>query len=153
MLFSFVIWVLAWAGELQGIEEKPFQVIGLYDSDREWVLDNPIDVLISPADQVYVLDSGEDNIKKFTLDGRHLATFARKGQGPGELIGAQNMAFVDGALWVPDGKAGRVNIFSNDQFKEYFQLDKIHQPKSLVSMVESGTWQAGRAVTSKNSTC
>ena len=44
----------------------------------------PSDIVIDEQGNIYILDSGNHRIQKFDPEGNYLASFGRKGQGPGE---------------------------------------------------------------------
>lgn len=65
--------------------------------------------------RIYVLESQAQEIRVFGADGAHLFTFGRKGEGPGELLGAHGIARApDGRIWVPDHTNGRYTVFEGD---------------------------------------
>lgn len=58
---------------------------------------------VGPDGTVYVLDFQAAEVRAFGPDGRHVATLARRGEGPGELRQANGLALgPDGTLWVQD---------------------------------------------------
>ena len=66
------------------------------------------------AGNLYILDRQGARVLKYGPDGRHLATFGRQGEGPGELSQAAGPVFVGpgDTLSVPDAMQQRVNRYT-----------------------------------------
>jgi sugar lactone lactonase YvrE len=63
------------------------------------------------AGNIYILDAANSRIQKFGPDGNYLATIGRKGQGPGEFIFPDAIAFdKDGNLVVADSAQTRIHV-------------------------------------------
>jgi len=90
--------------------------LGDVDTEDEHVAFNfPNDVAVDPADNIYVLDTGNTRIQKFGPDGRYLATVGRKGQGPGEFIMPDGLDIDrDGNLVVGDTAQSRLHVIIGD---------------------------------------
>lgn len=73
----------------------------------------PACVALDGEGNIYILDSGNHRIQKFGPDGRYLASFGRKGQGPGEMVYPSRLD-VDkaGNLYVTDTNNSRVQVLS-----------------------------------------
>ena len=69
-----------------------------------------------------VLESQAQEIRVFAADGSHLATHGRRGEGPGEFIGANGLMLdPSGRVWVPDSYSTRMSVFDpGDGFVESF---------------------------------
>jgi len=61
---------------------KLIQRIG---DDEKAILNKPLGITSDYHGNLYINDEGDNNIKKYDADGNHLATFGRRGQGPGEF--------------------------------------------------------------------
>lgn len=67
------------------------------------------------AGNIYVLDRQGKRVLKYGPDGRHLATFGREGEGPGELNQPMAMALGPGdTIWVSDFSNTRVTGFPQE---------------------------------------
>lgn len=65
--------------------------------------------------RIVVLDAQAKELRVFGPDGAHLATYGRKGGGPGELEEPYGLMMgVDGRLRVPDHRNARVSVFDVD---------------------------------------
>jgi len=88
-----------------------------------------IDAISDPAGNIFIVDSGDNSIKKFSREGMFLKKMARTGQGPGELstpLGAD--LDKNGSLYVNDYDNRRINVYTNDL--DY--VDTIPLKSSLV---------------------
>lgn len=67
------------------------------------------------AGRIYILDFPAQEIRVFEPDGSFSHVIGRKGEGPGELLGAAGMNFGPGGLlWVWDPSANRYSAFRKD---------------------------------------
>lgn len=91
--------------------------------EQEFVLDdgkmpedvffeNPSTVSCDMEGNIYVVDSGALNIKKFGVQGEFLKTIGREGQGPGEFGGLYYSTFAKNRLIVWDSGNRRLCAFS-----------------------------------------
>lgn len=64
---------------------------------------------------LYILDRQGDRVLKYGPDGRHLATYGRQGEGPGELSQPISLAIGPAdTIWVTDFSNGRITGFPQD---------------------------------------
>lgn len=63
---------------------------------------------------LFVTDSGNHRVVVFTLDGRFVRHFGRRGSGPGELVRPAGIAVRGGLVYVADEAAGHVQVFRFD---------------------------------------
>ncbi len=69
-------------------------------------------VALGPGGNVFVADAGNHEIRVFGLDGAHLRTFGRGGEGPGEFASVYSIAWVGDRLLTYDPHLGRIGEFS-----------------------------------------
>lgn len=75
----------------------------------------PIGVVLDDSGYVYVTDSGNDRIQKFTGDGDFVAAWGTSGTGPGELRRPMHIALGPGGLlYVAEYLNDRIQIFARD---------------------------------------
>lgn len=83
------------------------------------LFDQPTDVAISPAGEIFVTDShrgGTNNrVVRFSGDGRFVKQWGTKGSGPGEFSEPHTIAMDSrGRLFVGDRENNRIQIFDQD---------------------------------------
>ncbi|UCE41200.1 MAG: NHL repeat-containing protein [Candidatus Aminicenantes bacterium] len=90
--------------------------IGDLESDDENVLFYmPSDIAVDEEGNVYVLDSGNHRIQKFDPQGNFLASFGRRGQGPGEFQYPQSIDIDEnGLMYVSDSGNQKLQILKPD---------------------------------------
>lgn len=73
----------------------------------------PMNVVVAPDGNIFVLDFGEVQVKEFSPDGRLLRRYgAGRGRGPGELLSITDMAVPGGSsVWALDPSGGRIVVF------------------------------------------
>ena len=69
-------------------------------------------VALGPDGTVFVADIVNSEIRVFGLDGSHLRTFGRGGEGPGEFRSIYSIAWVGDRLLTYDPSLGRIGEFS-----------------------------------------
>lgn len=75
----------------------------------------PIGIAVDDSGYVYVTDSGNDRIQKFTADGEFLAAWGKSGTGPGELRRPMHITLgPDGLLYAAEYLNDRIQIFGRD---------------------------------------
>lgn len=75
----------------------------------------PIGIAVDGSGFVYVSDSGNDRIQKFTADGRFVTEWGRTGRAPGELRRPMHMELVgDSLLYVAEYLNDRIHRFRLD---------------------------------------
>jgi hypothetical protein len=86
--------------------------IGDIDTEDENVAFHyPSDVAADKYGNIYVLDTGNARIQKFSPEGKFLATIGRKGQGPGEFIMPDGLDIDrDGNVVVSDTAQSRIHV-------------------------------------------
>jgi sugar lactone lactonase YvrE len=113
--------------------------------------DQPTDVVVSPAGDVFVTDShrnGRNNrVVRFTKDGRFVKEWGRKGSGRGELSEPHTIAMDSrGRLLVGDRENNRIQIFDQEgnylnEWRQFGRPSGIHITKDdtmYVTDSESG---------------
>jgi len=63
---------------------------------------------------VYVRQQGQQEIRTFGFDGRHVRNIGRHGAGPGEFTGLESIGVLADTLWAFDGDLQRITLFRTD---------------------------------------
>lgn len=75
----------------------------------------PIGVAVDDSGYVYITDSGNDRIEKFTADGKFVAAWGATGSAPGQLRRPMHIRRgADGLLYVAEYLNDRIQIFAPD---------------------------------------
>jgi len=103
-------------GNKPEISIKLLRTIGDIDTeDENLAFNTPLDIGTDSAGNLYILDSANQRIQKFSPEAKYLATIGRKGQGPGEF---ENPSSFDidpkGFLYVLDTSQNRMQVLKPD---------------------------------------
>jgi hypothetical protein len=97
-------------GNKPGVSIQLIQKIGDVDTtDENLAFNYPSDIAMDASGNIYVLDSANNRIQKFDQEGKYLATFGRKGQGPGEFYNPDSIDIdANGFFYVMDTYQNRI---------------------------------------------
>lgn len=101
-------------GKNPEISLKLIRTIGDVDAtDENLAFHLPWDIAFDDAGSLYILDSGNHRIQKFSPDAKYLGTFGRQGQGPAEFVYPESLD-VDskGYLYVLDPFQKRIQVLT-----------------------------------------
>jgi hypothetical protein len=74
-----------------GVERLALEELWRIDEDSELLIGLPTAVAVDGTGRVHVLDAQLNQVHLFTLDGEHLGTRFREGEGPGEIRNPSDM--------------------------------------------------------------
>ena len=99
-------------GKNPQVELEFIKTIGEMDSDKdELIFYMPADISFDSQGNIYILDSGNHRIQKFSPNGEYLATIGQQGQGPGEFQYPQSLAIdPDGNLYISDMGNRKIHV-------------------------------------------
>jgi hypothetical protein len=112
----------------------------------------PAGMAVDEKGNLYILDTGNHRVQRFSPDGRFFASFGRQGQGPGEFAYPDSID-VDaaGMLWVSDPNNQRIQVLTSEGAERKTvgfvkeRVGKIRLTKSgLVMAGEGGVFFGGR---------
>jgi hypothetical protein len=105
-------------GGLWGKEPKiklvPVHQLGDVDAEDEaYAFNRPADIALDSAGNIFVLDSSNGRIQKFDKDYKFVASFGRRGQGPGEFNMPAGMEMdAQGRLYISDSLQERITVLT-----------------------------------------
>jgi len=104
----------------------------------------PSDIALDSQGNMYILDSGNHRIQKFTPDGQYITTIGNKGQGPAEFIYPLSLDVdTKGYLHISDPGNQRVQVLKPDG-KDYKTISFAKDPAGILRVSESGLMIMGR---------
>ena len=103
-------------GNKPEISIKLLRTIGDIDTeDENLAFNSPLDIGMDAARNLYILDSANQRIQKFSPEGKYLATIGRKGRGPGEFENPSSLDIdPNGFLYVLDTGQNRIQVLKPD---------------------------------------
>ena len=112
--------------------------------DDNFLFYMPSDIALDSQGNMYILDSGNHRIQKFTPGGQYITTIGNKGQGPAEFIYPLSLD-VDsrGYLHISDPGNQRVQVLKPDG-KDYKTISFPKDPAGILRVSESGHMIMGR---------
>lgn len=86
--------------------------IGVPEGDERYMFGSSVVFNVDEEGFIYATDFDSKQVKKYGPDGKHVLTFGRKGQGPGEFQNPSVVRFLkDGTLYISEGFGNRVVFF------------------------------------------
>jgi len=118
---------------------KLMRTIGDVDTeDENLAFNSPSDIAVDAAGNIYILDSGNQRIQKFSPEGKYLATIGRKGQGPGEFASPASLDIDSkGYLYILDSTQRKLQILTPEG-KESKTILAIKHNLDKVRVLKSG---------------
>ncbi len=112
--------------------------------DDNFLFYMPSDIALDGQGNMFILDSGNHRIQKFTPDGQYVTTIGNKGQGPGEFVYPLSLD-VDsrGYLYISDPGNQRVQILKPDG-KDYKTISFVNDPAGILRVSNSDLMIMGR---------
>lgn len=105
------IWDLQGRPGLSLVKERQ---IGALDGPAELTFAGISDIAVNSSGEIYIADRRLAEIRKFDKDGKHILTFGRKGQGPGEFQSIRVLSIGhNGEVIIYDDMLGRISVFSD----------------------------------------
>jgi sugar lactone lactonase YvrE len=128
----------AW-GKTATVALEPVRVLGDIDTaDENLAFFMPSAIAIDAAGNLFVLDTGNHRVQKFGPDGKYLATYGRRGQGPGEFQYPAWLAVgAKGFLYITDSHNQRIQVLTPDG-KDHKAIKGIEQGAGPVFLGTSG---------------
>lgn len=119
-------------------ERMHLELMGTYGSvDGEGYLGTVTDLAVVPSGEIHVLDGTNFRISVFDAESRFVRTYAREGEGPGELRRPRSIdALSDGRTAVGDIGPPRVSVFGEDgSLDSELRLELASADRSIANIV------------------
>jgi sugar lactone lactonase YvrE len=115
------------------------KTIGSTDTeDENLAFHIPADIAIDSQGNIYILDSGNHRIQKFDSDGKYLATFGRKGQGPAEYYFPVSIDIdPKGYIYISDPQNQRIQVL-NPEGKDHKIIRFYEKPAGITRISKAG---------------
>jgi len=115
------------------------KTIGSTDTeDENLAFHIPADIAIDSQGNIYILDSGNHRIQKFDSDGKYLATFGRKGQGPAEYYYPVSIDIdPKGYMYISDPQNQRIQVL-NPEGKDHKIIRFYEKPAGITRISKAG---------------
>jgi len=101
-------------GDKPGVSIQLIRKMGDIDTlDENLAFNYPSDIVMDASGNIYVLDSANHRVQKFSPEGTYLATFGRRGQGPGEFYNPDSLDIdAHGFFYVLDAYQNRIQTMT-----------------------------------------
>jgi hypothetical protein len=131
-------------GPTPKVRLDPVRIIGDADTEDENLAFNmPNDLAEDSRGNIYIADSSNARIQKFTKEGTFVASLGRKGQGPGEFASIRALSIdADDRLYAFDASQRRLTILTADG-KEVRTIRFVKGALSGMRLMKDGTFLAG----------
>lgn len=122
-------------GDQAKVEIELIKTLGELEAKNENVAFNlPSDIALDKEGNIYILDSGNHRIQKFSPDGVYLATLGRKGQGPGEFVYPESIDIDEsGFIYISDPNNQRIQVLTPEG-KESRTIRMIDEQPGIVRL-------------------
>jgi sugar lactone lactonase YvrE len=103
----------------------------------------PAGMALDSRGNLYILDTGNHRVQKFSPEGRYLASFGRQGQGPGDFSYPDSID-IDGEdmVWVSDPNNQRIQVLTPEGV-ERKTLSFVKERVGKIRRTKSGFLMAG----------
>ena len=103
----------------------------------------PAGMALDSRGNLYILDTGNHRVQKFSPEGRYLASFGRQGQGPGDFSYPDSID-IDGEdmVWVSDPNNQRIQVLTPEGV-ERKTLSFVKERVGKIRRTKSGLLMAG----------
>lgn len=98
----------------------------------------PEGVCFDKKDNLYVVDSGNDRVQKFRVDGSFILKFGTSGEYEGQLNGPTGVAVMDKKVYVTDTGNRRISCFDEyGNFISVYTNDRLEKPRGISAHARS----------------
>ncbi|MCP4724806.1 MAG: 6-bladed beta-propeller [bacterium] len=104
-----------WGDEPEVELELVRKMGGMEETDENYMFYKPFQATLDKHGNIYIVETGNFRVQKYDKDGKYLATFGSKGQGPGEFEGPQMIGIVfEEFIYIGDNDNNKIEVFDLD---------------------------------------
>jgi len=101
--------------QIKAIIFKEELSIGVAEGDENYTFGSLVVFNVDNQGNIFAMDWDDKHVKKFGPDGKHILTFGRAGQGPGEFRNPSGVRFTeDGTLYISKNFGNKILFFDQD---------------------------------------
>jgi hypothetical protein len=101
--------------QIKAIVFKEELSIGVAEGDEKYLFGSSVVLNIDDQGNIYALDWENKQVKKYGPDGKHILTFGRAGQGPGEFRNPSGVRFSkDGNLYISENFGNKLMFYDRN---------------------------------------
>ena len=101
--------------QIKAIIFKEELSIGVAEGDEKYMFGSSVVFNVDDQGNIYALDWENKQVKKYGSDGKHLLTFGRAGQGPGEFRNPGGVRFTkDGNLYISENFGNKLMFYDRN---------------------------------------
>jgi hypothetical protein len=101
--------------QIKAIVFKEELSIGVAEGDEKYMFGSSVVFNVDDRGNIYALDWDNKQVKKYGPDGKHLLTFGRAGQGPGEFRNPGGVRFAkDGNLYISENFGNKLMFYDRN---------------------------------------
>lgn len=101
--------------QIKAVVFKEELSIGVAEGDENYMFGSSVVFNVDDRGNIFALDWDNKHFKKFGPDGKHILTFGRAGQGPGEFRNPSGVRFTkDGILYISENFGNKIMFFDGN---------------------------------------
>jgi hypothetical protein len=103
------------SAQIKAIVFKEELSIGVPEGDDNYMFGSSVIFNVDNQGNIYAMDWDNKHVKKFGSDGKHILTFGRAGQGPGEFRNPSGVRFTkNGTLYISENFGNKIMFFDQN---------------------------------------
>lgn len=106
-------------------------------NDSDLIMGDISSVAVDSNGDVYIADSDQLTIHRFTSDGSFIESFGRDGDGPGEFRSLLRIRYREGKVYALDRSQNRITAFRPDSLDAFHSISLSVNPQSSGSHLRS----------------
>jgi hypothetical protein len=101
--------------QIKAVVFKEELSIGVAEGDENYMFGSSVVFNVDDRGNIFAMDWDNKHVKKFGPDGKHILTFGRAGQGPGEFRNPSGIRFTkDGILYISENFGNKIMFYDGN---------------------------------------